>query len=69
MINPDWKDYMGKDAYLRPSEGQLRFVWGEVDDHGTPRRVRKLQRFEWSHTLGEHGWFDVVMYEEDDGQT
>lgn len=67
--NPDNKDFHGlaksTDApHLVPTEGRLRFVWSERDNHGTPQRVRLLQRYEWSHTEGKHDWYDVAMVED-----
>lgn len=41
--------------HLAPTKGQLRYIDVESSD-GT---VRILQRYEWSHTDGRFGWYDV----------
>ena len=66
--NPDNKDYegLGPQAKQRrnliPSNGMLRFVERETP---TTKPVRILQQYQWSHTLGDHGWFDIPMVEDD----
>ena len=79
-INPDTKDYIGYGneqgmtpggAYLVPSTGMLRFVERPVEfNHGegdvvTVKNQRILQRYEWSHSLGNHDWFDVALVDAD----
>lgn len=77
--NPDNKDYEGlgpqakqqdsegnemsiDQRHLFPSNGMLRFVERETP---TTKPVRILQQYQWSHTLGDHGWFDIPMVEDD----
>ena len=74
-INPDTKDYIGYGneegmapggAYLIPSAGMLRFVERtDRSDPGHPSTKRILQRYEWSHTLKTHDWFDVALVDAD----
>lgn len=65
-INPDWKDFMGPDAFIAPNAGMLRFVErepvGETEPSG--RKLRILQRYEWSNQLKAFDWFDVVLFDE-----
>lgn len=46
-----------------PSQGDLRFIEKEVDNHGTPALRRILQRWEWSYEESKWGWYDVPLVE------
>ncbi len=65
-VNPDNKDYMGKVAFLKPTEGMLRFVNGAVptENEHVMKKARILQRYEWSAELRRHDWFEVPMFED-----
>lgn len=58
MENPDYKD-----SLILPVYGDLRFV---KRPHPADARsdIRILQRFEWSYSLSDSGWFDVSLAEE-----
>ena len=59
--NPDFRDDVH--GTMVATAGDLRFVVRIVDNHGTPKKVRILQRYEWSYTLAAFGWFDVPLHE------
>ena len=61
--NPDLKN--PEHENFPPQTGDLRFVQRLVDpDDENSMVVRILQRYEWSYTLADHGWFDVPLAEE-----
>lgn len=57
-LNPD------RDENRQPSQGDLRFVEREVDNHGTPKLARILQRWEYSFEGDGWGWYDVPLEQE-----
>lgn len=53
--NPDQVNESTRD--LVPSTGELRFVLRDGK--------RILQRYEWSYTDQDHGWYDIPLHEEE----
>ena len=62
--NPDRKDKVHGD--FAPSGGDLRFVLRDVthDDPPEARKLRILQRWEWSYVDSRWAWYDVPLVEE-----
>jgi hypothetical protein len=64
--NPDNKDYAGygsDKAFLATTAGMLRFVERNVptENPDVLKKVRLLQRFEWSAADAAFDWYDVEL--------
>lgn len=69
--NPDLKD--PQHGVIAPAGGEIRFVEreasvpvpGQPEDVVQVKKLRILQRYEWSYVDSKWGWYDVPLMEEE----
>jgi hypothetical protein len=67
-INPDREDgtYADSPLVIIPIQGDLRFIERGVptENEHVLKKVRILQRYEWSYVKGGFGWYDIPLADE-----